>query len=237
MARMFSGSVAALATLLTLAPFAMSSDAGAVVLPSFTVTGNTESNIGRTFYDFDTVRNTNIGSFSGTWSSRDGSSSPTYTDPNFFGINPTSIDPNNWFSVGTNNTDPDTASLIFDKPVSYVGFRWGTTDPYNKLDVVGTSGGIVATIFGAPTTVDPRTGKNVSDASPTGLPGNHFFNLYAGSERIKELRFTSIFAFEADNFAVVVPLPAGIVLLLTAIGGLAMGSHLRRRTQVAPAAV
>jgi hypothetical protein len=221
MPRRISGSFAALATLAPLVTFAMSSDAGAVV--TFTATNDTTSTVtgAETFWDFDTVRNTSIGSFSGRWSSGDVSSFPTDLAENR-GASPGGS--GNWFSVGDN--DSRSASLTFVEPVSYVGFLWGTTDTYNRLEVYGTSG-LLATILGAP---------DVSNLRPEQALGNTFFNLFAGGEKIKELKFTSTFAFEADNFAVVVPLPAGFLLLLTAIGGLAMGSHFRRRAPFAPAA-
>jgi hypothetical protein len=222
MPRRISGSFAALATLAPLVMFAMSSDAGAVV--TFTATDEIKTSVvgAQTFYDFDTVRNTSIGSFSGRWSSADTLSNPwNSSNAAFFGSNPISSNVDNkWFAVGTNDTTPETAALIFSNPVSYVGFRWGTTDTYNELKVYGTTGGLLTTILGAPQVSDLRPGKQKGDT---------FFNLFAGDEKISKLEFTSTFAFEADNFAVVVPLPAGFLLLLTAIGGLAMGSHFRRR--------
>src|SRR5262245_38774365 len=94
------------------------------VLPASAVTlttsgGLTSSTPGAvTFFNFDNIQNTSIGSFSGGVLNG--------------GANPCApVDCGNWLSANSfsNFNVPFTLSLV--NPLSYLGFFWGSTDAYN----------------------------------------------------------------------------------------------------------
>jgi hypothetical protein len=72
-----------------------------------------------TFYNFDAIQNTSIGTFSGGQLS-------IGTTPDLSG--------GNWISA-FNPIDIGTVTLTLVNPVSYIGFAWGTPDLANQVDV------------------------------------------------------------------------------------------------------
>lgn len=173
----------------------------------------------RVFADFDSSGlgpsgvDTSIGTFSGDWY-LNGGVSPGGTG--------------NWYSLGRQNGPTQTGELLFSNPVSYVGFRWGSTDAFNKLDVYGTTNNLLGTIYGIPDVTNPQ------------VFGGVFFNLFdnAGAG-IKKLVFTSLdtngrdsnpWAFEVDNFSVV-PAPGTLPLVAGCLGIVALVGRFRARRQ------
>jgi len=97
------------------------------MLPASAVTlttsaGTTTSTAGAaTFFDFDSIQNTSIGSFSGGVLNG--------------GLSPCGATCGNWLSANSfsNLNAPFTLTLV--NPVSYLGFYWGTTDAYNVVSL------------------------------------------------------------------------------------------------------
>jgi hypothetical protein len=119
-------------------------------------------------------------------------------------------DGGNWLSLGAGQS----ATITFSQPVSYVGFLWGTRDPYNYVDVYDGS-----TLLG-----DEYTGKNLS------FDGGNYFNFFAGSgEEITSIELSSSgYYFETDNLSYTLeestsatPEPSSLLLFGTGIVSLA----------------
>jgi hypothetical protein len=115
---------------------------------------------------------------SGSPNTNDPGNNTTYTTPNFNnGTNP-GCTPNWLGEAGGQST-----TITFTKPVTYVGFVWGTPDAYNTFQIYDG-----ATLLGS------YTGSNVT---------NNYMNFFAGSGQ----EFTSVvFAsssccFETTNFS------------------------------------
>lgn len=176
---------------------------------TFTVTNDITSTFAPTFADFDSPTITSVGSFTGDWYLNGG------VAPGGSG---------NWTTLGTQSQPAQSGTLTFVTPVSYVGFRWGSTDRYNKLEVYDNEDTLVKTVTGIPDVTDPQVFNGV------------FFNLFGGGSQIKKLVFTSDWAFEADNFAASpVPVPAALPLLASALvaAGIAGRRGQRKPTSIA----
>jgi hypothetical protein len=119
------------------------------------------------FDDFDTVQNTAVGTITGGFihgPAPIGPGSPPATG-NF-------IYADGLLGAALNVT------VTFTNPVSYVGFAWGTPDPFDELDVYNGST-LLGSFFGIFTQNQPT----------------YYFNLFAGSgEAITELVMSSTFA-------------------------------------------
>jgi hypothetical protein len=191
---------------------------------SFTVTNDLTSQVAGAvlFADFDSAAlgvapvgvNTSVGTFSGDW----------YLNG---GVTPGGA--GNWNSLGVQGGTTQSGELVFVNPVSYVGFRWGSTDRFNQLEVFDSSNTLLKTIFGIPDVTNPQVFNGV------------FLNLFGGDSLIKKLTFTSLrtnqgdsnpWAFEVDNFsATPVPLPATLPLLAGGVGLIALVGRYRARRQ------
>jgi hypothetical protein len=136
---------------------------------SFTITPGTTSSVPGAvlFDDFDTVQNTAVGTITGGFIH--GPASPGPGTPPATG---NFIYADGFLGAALNVT------VTFTNPVSYVGFAWGTPDPFNELDVYNGSTPL-GSFFGI-----------FSQNQPT-----YYFNLFAGSgEAITTLVMSSTFA-------------------------------------------
>lgn len=196
-----------------------STDAMAV---SFTVTNDVTSQVAGAvaFADFDSEAlglaplgvDTSVGTFSGNW----------YLNG---GVTPGGA--GNWNSLGKQGGTTQSGELVFVNPVKYVGFRWGSTDKFNKIEVFDLSNTLLKTIFGIPDVTNPQ------------VFGGVFLNLFGDGSSFKKIVFTSLdtndrdsnpWAFEVDNFsATPVPLPATLPLLAGGIGLIALVGRSRAR--------
>jgi hypothetical protein len=88
-----------------------------------------------TFYNFDGIQDTSIGTFSG--GQLNGGSGDDLSG--------------NWISA----LDGNPVTLTLANPVSYIGFAWGTPDPENRVDVY--NGAILLGSFFANTSFFPNT--------------------------------------------------------------------------------
>jgi hypothetical protein len=159
------------------------------------------------FDDFDSVVDTTIGTITGGRPQ-----DPTHGTPPATG---------NFIIADGLLGSPFNVTVTFTNPVSYVGFAWGTSDPFNELDITTqiNSSILLGSFFG----VTPQL--------------TYYFNIQAGpGEAITQLVLssTSQCCFETDNYSAIpssVPGPiagAGLPGLLLATGGL-LGWWRRRR--------
>jgi hypothetical protein len=165
------------------------------------------------FDDFDSVVDTTIGTITGGRPQ-----DPTHGTPPATG---------NFIIADGLLGSPFNVTVTFTNPVSYVGFAWGTSDPFNELDITTriNSSILLGSFFGV---------------TPQQL--TYYFNIQAGpGEAITQLVLSSTSqscCFETDNYSaipigsrVAVPGPivgAGLPGLIAACGGL-FGWWRRRR--------
>ena len=160
------------------------------------------------FDDFDSVVDTTIGTITGGRPQ-----DPTHGTPPATGN----------FSIADGLLgSPFNVTVTFTNPVSYVGFAWGTSDPFNELDIttrISDGSILLGSFFG----VTPQL--------------TYYFNIQAGpGEAITQLVLssTSQCCFETDNYSAIpssVPAPiagAGMPGLILASGGL-LGWWRRRK--------
>jgi hypothetical protein len=160
------------------------------------------------FDDFDSVVDTTIGTITGGRPQ-----DPTHGTPPATG---------NFIIADGLLGSPFNVTVTFTNPVSYVGFAWGTSDPFNELDIttrISDGSILLGSFFG----VTPQL--------------TYYFNIQAGpGEAITQLVLssTSQCCFETDNYSAIpssVPAPiagAGLPGLILASGGL-LGWWRRRR--------
>lgn len=125
-----------------------------------------------------------------------------------------------YYSVGTPDLVPSPAILKFDERQISLSLLWGSIDLYNAIEFY-LNGVLKSTV----------TGDDLFDNG--GLPAASGAAFVKITERFNEVRFRSNFdeegdiaAFEFSNVVAAVPIPAGGLLLIGALGGLAA---LRRR--------
>jgi hypothetical protein len=111
-----------------------------------------------------------------------------------------------------------TATYLFSAPRTLLSLMWGSPDDYNKLEI-WNGGSLVETIFG----------DNMAITSDPGfVAARQFVNVIITGVTYDKIVFaSSTDAFEFANLnAVPVPVPAGILLMATAVAG---GVALRRQ--------
>jgi hypothetical protein len=159
-----------------------------------------------TFYDFDGIQNTSIGTFTGTVMN---AGFPIATPP----------DGGRWIGafqpVGTNDV---TLTLV--NPVSYIGFAWGTPDAVNQVDVYNGAT-LLGSFFG------DTSFENTYFFNITAGPGEAITRLV----EIFPPSPSGPCCFETDNYATLapVPLPATLPLFATGLGALGLLGWRRRR--------
>jgi len=164
------------------------------------------------FDDFDSVVDTTIGTITGGRPQ-----DPTHGTPPATG---------NFIIADGLLGSPFNVTVTFTNPVSYVGFAWGTSDPFNELDITISvdSSILLGSFFG----VTPQL--------------TYYFNIQAGpGEAITQLVLssTSQCCFETDNYSAIpisVPGPiagAGLPGMITVLGGAGLLGWWRRRQKIA----
>src|SRR5262245_45572706 len=159
-----------------------------------------------TFYNFDAIQNTSIGTFSG----------------GDFHIG-TAPNGGNWISAGQ---DIGTVTLTLVNPVSYICFAWGTPDLANQVDVYNGAT-LLGSFFG-----NPNFFPNTYFFNITAGPGEAITNLVLS---FTDPSSASPCCFETDNYATIssVPLPAALPLFATGLGVLGLLGWRRKRKHVA----
>jgi hypothetical protein len=145
-----------------------------------------------------------------------GSDGSTYAAPN---LNDTS----RYFAIPGSGPGDASVTLTFGgAKYSYLGLYWGSIDTYNQIQFKN-NGGVIATVGGSNLpTPSPANGGQSGSAT------NKYVNFYFTGEIFDEVIFTSFdtngeslygpYAFEMDNVAVAVPIPATILLGLLGMG-------------------
>ena len=125
-----------------------------------------------------------------------------------------------YFVVGGNGV-PSPVSLTFDAAKSFFSLLWGSIDSYNTIAFFDAGNNLI----------EDYTGTEIVALGSLGGSPNNFEQVavvnfgFGANELVKRVQFTS--TNKAFEFALApVPLPAGGLLLLTALGGLVVA---RRR--------
>lgn len=108
--------------------------------------------------------------------------------------------------------------LVFNNIVTSLSFLWGSPDSYNTVTLINTLTGGSNLVVRLADLINPDLPTVGSGASFVSISGFAFNKVLFSSPSP---------AFEVGNITAAVPLPAGGVLLLIGLGGLAM---LRRRS-------
>jgi hypothetical protein len=161
-----------------------------------------------TFYNFDGIQDTSIGTFSGGQ------------------LNVGSgVGGGNWISA----LDGNPVTLTLANPVSYIGFAWGTPDPENRVDVY--NGALLLGSFFANTSLFPNTYYFNINAGPGEAITSLVLSFNATPSDIEIGRTC---CFETDNYATIISVPApvvgaGLPGLIAACGGLLALARRRRK--------
>lgn len=153
-----------------------------------------------------------------------GSSSAVYRSP---WDNNTLEDTNSYFAVGP-NTEPNPVKLSFSGGTSALNILWGSVDSYNSLAFSAIAGGSDVSITGT----DVAAAIGGTCGSPSNFGCTALLRLTINDDNGAATTFgTAAFSSgsQAFEFALApVPLPAGGLLLLTALGGLAVARRRKR---------
>jgi len=108
------------------------------------------------------------------------------------------------------------STFTFNSPINYIGFTWGSVDPYNSISFYDASNNLIDTIGGA--TIIAGAGLTASDP---GVNGSVYANFTSATGIAKIIMNSSINAFEVDNISVAqLPLPAALPMFGAALMGL-----------------
>lgn len=123
---------------------------------------------------------------------------------------------------------PNTSTLTFTAPVSYISFLWGSPDAYNTLTVNSTGGGsqtftATGTGFGTPFPVTNGDQTFAQSVQFTGVGGSLITSLVFNSTQD---------AFEVGRFSVTAPIPEPETYALL-MGGLGVLGFVARRRRPA----
>ncbi|MCZ0813035.1 MAG: VPLPA-CTERM sorting domain-containing protein [Pseudomonadota bacterium] len=123
-----------------------------------------------------------------------------------------------YFSVGPDN-EPSPATLTITGGANTLNFLWGSIDGYNSIALYD-GGSLLDTIS--------NTDISPSSSESAGV-GASYVSIFSNARFDRaEFRSTSN-AFEVANISVsAIPLPAGALLMLTALGGLGVASRRRK---------
>jgi hypothetical protein len=143
-----------------------------------------------TFYNFDAIHNTSIGTFSG----------------GDFNIGTAVASGQNWISAGQ---DIGAVTLTLVTPVSYIGFAWGTPDIANRVDVYNGAS-LLGSFFGNPSFYPNTYFFNITAGSGEAITGLVLSFTDPSS--------ASPCCFETDNYAAIVTTPIPTALPLFATG-------------------
>ena len=163
-----------------------------------------------TFYNFDGIQDTSIGTFSGG---------------QLHVGSPVGLAGGNWISA----LDGNPVTLTLANPVSYIGFAWGTPDPENRVDVY--NGAILLGSFFA-ANAGPFYYFDISAG-----PGEAITSLVLSFNATpSDIEIERTCCFETDNYAAISSVPGpvagaglpGLPGLIFASGGL-LGWRRRRK--------
>ncbi len=114
--------------------------------------------------------------------------------------------PNPYLSVGPSTTSP--VVLKFAAPVNYFGLYWGSIDTYNGISFY-KAGSLISSFLGSSVPGTTASGNQTS-------PADNVYVNFTGAA-FDEVRFSSSSnAFESDNHAYAVPVPAAVPGILAA---------------------
>lgn len=131
-----------------------------------------------------------------------------------------------YFTVGSPNLVQSPAVMTVAPNSAFLSLLWGSVDLYNAIEFYA-GGGLVETVSGA---------DIFASGGEPAASGAAFVKI--SGFKFDEVRFYSNFgqrsgsdvpAFEFSNVVAAVPLPAGGLLLLTALGGLGVASRKRKK--------
>jgi PEP-CTERM motif len=171
-----------------------------------------------TFWDFDTVMDSSVGTVSGGALNLGSNPASGGLYPN---VNWYTASPANASNLESNN--PEYKIVIeFTEPMDYFGFLWGTPDALNKVEVF-------------------QNGTSLSVFAPEA--GGNFTNIFAQSSadyfnKIVLYDTGMTCCFETDNYAAraasAVPLPASLPLFASGLGVIGLlGWRRKRKAQAA----
>jgi len=123
-----------------------------------------------------------------------------------------------YFSVGPDN-QPSPATLTITGGANTLNFLWGSIDGYNSI-----------ALYDGATLLDTIENTDISPSSsePSGR-GASYVSIFSNTQFDTAVFRSTSNAFEVANISVsAIPLPAGALLMLTAIGGLGVASRRRK---------
>jgi hypothetical protein len=128
-----------------------------------------------------------------------------------------------YFSIGPNNT-PSPATMTIAGGANQLNFLWGSIDGYNGIELY--SGGVLGTLLDTITNadIDPSSTENAGT-------GASYVSIFSADAFDTVVFTSSSNAFELANVTVsAVPLPAGVLMMGTALAGFGV---MRRRKKAA----